>query len=303
MIVNAGKLSPMGSAARGAIVASLYPVMAADKALDLKPLLGAVRKKTWAADKARIVAGLPALIKGAGPKLATDAEVGPIVAQVEKLLDTINPAEEGMDDDPDMGSMDDKPKWTDEDQKAYDEMCERRSKAGAMDEDEETEEERRARMEKRAADKAAKDAELEAGKTALDTEEEKPVTKAAMDARLAKMAKDNAAEIARVRQATIQQMRDTADALNQVKPLVGEIAIACDTAFDVYTHTMKQLGIASDGLPAAAMKVIVERELAHKGTDRASPSSASLAFDSNQVTELESWKAANGISQRKTSGA
>lgn len=305
MTVKKTRLSPMAAAAKGAIVAHIRPQLATDAKVDFGALVKGVTKKGWAADRARILKALPAAIKGKGPKLATDAEVGPIVAQIEKLLDTINPAEEGMDDDPDMGGEDEenKPKWTDEDQKAYDEMCEKRSKAGAMDEDEETEEERKARMEKRAMDKAAKDAELEAGKTALDTEEEKPVTKAAMDARLAKMAKDNAAEIARVRQATIQQMRDTADALNQVKPLVGEIAIACDTALDVYTHTMKQLGIASDGLPAAAMKVIIERELSHQGADRASSSSASLAFDSNQVTELDSWKAANGISQRKTSGA
>ena len=304
MTVKNTRLSPMAAAAKGAIVAHIRPQLATDAKVDFGALVKGVTKKGWAADRARILKALPAAIKGKGPKLATDAEVGPIVAQVEKLLDTINPAEEGMDDDPDAGGMDGeekKPDWSAEDQKAYDEMCEKRSKAGAMDEEDETEEERKARMEKRAADKAAKDAELEAGKTALDTEEEKPVTKAAMDARLAKMAKDSAAEISRVRQATIQQMRDTAEALNQVKPLVGEIAIACDTALDVYTHTMKQLGIASDGLPAAAMKVIIERELAHKGDDRAI--TASLALDSSQVTELESWKAANGISVRRTAGA
>lgn len=313
------RLSPMAAASKGAISAVLLPLMAADSKPDFAKLVKGVTKKGWATDKARIVAGLPALVKGTGPKLATDAEVGSIVKQVEKLLDTINPAEEGMDDDPDMGGGMDK-EWGEDDEKAFEELNERRAKAktaedeaeteaekaermkarkeaGANDAEPETESEKKMRMDKRAEDKSARDAELAAATgikpgavTAKDAEKE-PVTKGAMDAALAalktKLANDHKADLDRVQRetqtATMTRMEAIATAKALVDPLVGKLAIACDSAEAVYRHSLKSLGLAVDGInDLAALKLLVDQALLHKNAATPVVNRPALGMDTAQ---------------------
>lgn len=76
--------------------------------------------------------------------------------------------------------------------------------------------------------------------------------KKAMDAAL----KTHGAEVeARVR----ASMRDTLAAREFVKPWVGDVSMALDSATDIYTHTAKALKLGIDGLEdnAAALKAII----------------------------------------------
>lgn len=291
MKVTSGKLSPMGSAARGVIVAALHPIMAADAALDLKSVLGAVRKKSWAADKARIVAGLPALITGKGPKLATDAEVGPIVKQVEKLLDTINPAEEGMDDDPDMSGMDEAE--TDEEKKAR--MEKRAADRAALDAEEETPAEKEARMKKRAEDKAAHDAEKGGGG------EESKVTKEAMDAALRKIATDSAAAIAKAQAdaqaGTIATILAIDEAKIAVRPLVGDIAVPMSSPDMVFDHALKSAGHDVTGVNLAGKKALVVALAAAK-SNPGRPTNPGMGLDAAGATNLAAFRQAHGLTAR-----
>ena len=102
---------------------------------------------------------------------------------------------------------------------------------GAMDE---TDEDKKKREEKEAMDKAAKDANLKVGKTAMDA-----AIKAAVVAE-------------RAASRAVQEARDF------VRPWVGDVAMAHDSALAVYTTSLAALGVDTAGVkdPAALRLVL-----------------------------------------------
>ena len=62
------------------------------------------------------------------------------------------------------------------------------------------------------------------------------VTKTAMDAALRKVAEDT-------RTAVLRTQREISDALRTVRPWVGDITVACDSADDVYRHALRALRV------------------------------------------------------------
>jgi hypothetical protein len=158
----------------------------------------------------------------------------------------------------------------------------RGSEKTAKDEDDETEEERKERLKKRAEDKKAKDAKRAKDEDKDDKDDKDDEKKAnAMDERIQaevkkgmKIAADEATRI----------QHEIRDAERAVRPYVGELTIAFDSAEEVYRTALRAMpGVdqkAVDGVHASALKVILEMQ-PKPGTQARNVGVSHLAQDSN----------------------
>jgi hypothetical protein len=234
-------LSKSARVASIALDTYLRPKLAKDAKIDLGKILTGQTGKEWSANKPKIKIALDAAVAG---KLAKDADITDVIEMLDRLDDVVD--EEDV--------------------------------TPAQDEDAETEEERKARMDKRAADKAAKD---KAAKDADPDDDKKTpakdkkakdadpddddddkkkknpfakdaemISKAAMDAALAVMAKTTES-------ATIARLSAIREAEKVIRPYVGELAMAQDSAEAVYRVALDTLGIETKGLHPDALKQIL----------------------------------------------
>ena len=222
--------------ARGALHSHLRPLLAADTKLDLTPVVSGITKQNWRAKKPTIAAAVRAMTKG---KLAADTELG----DIEIFLGALD---EDMDDK-DM----DEPKKKAEDEKDEDKDDE--DDADGAEDEAETEEEKKARMEKRAADKKAKD-EAESTEKDKEKEKEKAEDKKAMDAQIDRRV---AAEVKKIEQRTIDRMRAIQEAERAVRPYVGDIVIAQDSAEDVYRLALETSGVDLTDVHPSAFRAMI----------------------------------------------
>jgi hypothetical protein len=212
------KLSRQALLASGALHAYIRPKLAKDVKLDLTPLLAGITGKTWKADKAKLKLAMDKAIVG---KLAADADITDVVEMLDQL--------EEMADE-----------------------------TTAVDEEAETDEERKARLAKRAADKAAKDEfpdkkdddKKDDKKVAQDT----TITKPAMDAAIADaITKANAANMANF--AAIRE------AEKEVRPYIGELAEPQKDAAAVYRLALDSLGVdAKDVTEIAGLRLALKSQ-------------------------------------------
>ena len=236
MQLNAKKLSRSALLAGTALRTYLKPKMATDAKLDLTPIVAKVKGgKAWKAEKPAIKAALDKALKG---KLAADADIGDVIELLDQLDDV---AEE-------VAQQDDAPMADPDDDGALDDdtdMMERLSKVlkakGMSDEDV-------------AAVLAAMKPEVTADPPAPQATDTpmpaKPeVTKAGMDAAIAAAAR-KAAQDAKAE--TVQHMRAIQKAERDVKPYIGEIAVAQDSAADVYKLALDHLGVELENVPPVA---------------------------------------------------
>jgi len=242
--INMGKsLSKKAVMAKGALLAVLKPMMATDSQMpNLDTILAGVKRKNWLEKKPGIVAAIK-------PLLAKDTDLADIV----KLLDKLDSAEPDDDNvaqdepDPKMAGIMDKlrGKISDEDLAEIEAMLKAKPVAvpTAADEPAQTANAANANPNNQENKKPA----------AADDDEEK-MDKAAMDKAI-KLACDKAAKEAE--QKTIDRMNGIADALKFVKPIVGEIAIACDSAEAVYKAALTIKGIDTKGMHSDAYKSIL----------------------------------------------
>lgn len=259
------------SAVRGALAAHIIPRLAKNEKLDPSVLDGIT--------SANFAEKLPELEKALAPKLAKDASIrgaGTILLALDEACP--EPMKKGEDEWEDDDEEEKKKKKEAKDKKAKDEenMGVRGSEKTAKDEDDETEEERKERMKKRADDKKAKDA-----KRARDEEEDDKKKEKAMDERIQtevkkgmKIASDEATRI----------QREIRDAERAVRPYVGELTIAFDSAEEVYRTALRAMpGVdqkAIDGVHASALKIILEMQ-PKPGTQVRNAGTSHLAQDSN----------------------
>ena len=259
------KLSRQAAFAQGVLFSYLKPKLAADAKVDFSALVSGVKKF----GDANVAAAVRAAAKD---KLAKDASI----EDVEKVLDLIDREKPAGDDlEPNAAAAPEgkgaklasflKGKGMgDDDIKAACDMLD--DDQEAMDEDEE---EKKKREEK---EKAARDAEIkEATKDMVD--------KKGMDAAIAKavtLAKD--------------EMRNTNRAIREaeeaVRPYIGKLAIAHDSAEEVYRTALTSVGAAKaediKDLPLAALKVI----LGNVPVPGAERRPAAPAMDSAAVTSF-----------------
>jgi len=243
-------LSRKGAVAQGALMVYLAPKMAKDaKPVDLAPVLKGVTAKNFGARKAGIVDAVKEVTRD---KLAQDADI----ADLTNLLDALEKVETGEpragdDLDPNSGipmapveDADDpkarvmeflKDKLSPEDMAACAEMW----GEPAMDEtdDEKAAREERERAGGRAAVAATKD------KPAKDAEMKDMVTKKAMDEKIA---------------SERQRQRDVREAERFVRPWIGDLAIAYDSADDVYKAAIEARGKSTKDIHPSAFRAILE---------------------------------------------
>lgn len=175
--------------------------------------------------------------------------------------------------------------------------------ACAKDEDPETEEERKERMERReAGDKRAKDARARHGRDESEEErkdreeKDRAEDRRARDARRAKDAKrgkdeepdmvDKKAMDAAIESAVQSErhrQRDIREAEQAVRPYVGEIAMACDSAEEVYRQALGILGVPEAKTIHASALPTVLRMQAKPGARPSEHRAGAIAMDASAV--------------------
>lgn len=261
--------------AHGAVLGHILPLIAADKKIDLSPAFAGLTKKNFAKKKAGIVSAVEAELKG---KLAQDADAGDL-AELLDALETVDMA--GADemepnaamplktaaqraDDEDPGAkakafMKERFNASDEDMSAFDAECGTKPAEDA----EETDEEKAARE---AKEKAAKDAEP------------KTIDKPAMD----KAIKD---AVASTKVSVLAEQRAIREAEAVVRPHVGELAIACDSAADVYKLALDHMGVElTDDVPPSAYRAMFAVAAKAAAPKQRTPD---LAIDAKGAKSLE----------------
>jgi hypothetical protein len=250
-------LSRRAALLAGGLAIYLQPKLATDAKIDLPDFLKGVSSKNYKAEAPKVVAAITQALDG---KLAKDATLADIGKQMDAMAAV--PMEEGADADPNSGlpmsaeelkkqTMDEaetkkmdflKSKLSAEDMKAYDTMC------GNPAEDETPEE------------KAAREA-----KAADADPDKKPemVSKSAMDAALKAVETTATANAVK---ATIAAQNALRDAEKDVRPYVGDLAMAHDSAEAVYRTalgTLPGVKLAADelkSLPLAALKAVLKSQ-------------------------------------------
>jgi uncharacterized protein len=314
--MNKVLLSRRGAVAKGALMALLRPVLAADASLNLN---GALKDLTVAnfADRKKDIAR--AVHNVASKKLAKDAKLA--LDEVEKAMDVAEKDDEPEAKDEEEMKMKGKDAKGEEMPKAgksaidmktgcdaegfkkmlkekmseddYKAACDMMEEGEAEDEESEEvkmarEEKEKAREMKEAKDKKAKDAKMSKDKKAKDAESEERVeeeegkekiTKGAMDAALAAHGKTVRATERGIRVA-----------LDQVRPIIGELSsdLAFDSATDVFRHAATVLDIkGAKTMHADALWPVIEAQaqLRQKQVPRRESVDSSLGFDSASISE------------------
>jgi hypothetical protein len=249
-------LTRKGAAAFGALSAYMKPKMATDQKIDLAPLFAGISAKNFKDKKAGIVTSLK---KSAEGKLAKDANIDDVTELLDALEDVlpIEVADPGTAATVSASTDPDDDKAKDSDDTALRAFLKEK---GMSDED----------IEKACAmlgaPAAATDGENpfakkdddDKAKTAKDAEkkdEKDMVTKPAMDAAIAAATK---AAIKTAQDAMIKMHQEIREAEKAVRPYVGELAIAHDSAEAVYRTALKALkvNVAEDVHPSALAAIL-----------------------------------------------
>lgn len=218
--------------ASGALTTYLRPKLAADKAIDVAPLVAGVTKASFKASIPKIKAALDAAMKG---KLAQDADLD----EVTEVLEAIAPLIEALSDDEPAGGdpamvNDDgdgdvlamlKGKVSDEDL----------AKIAAI-------------LKPASSDPVAQDADK-------DKDDKMPtVTKTAMDAAI-KLAADSAAKTAET--ATVARLQAVRVAEREVHPFIGALDAAPDNAPAIYKLALDARSVDLTGVPPEAYGAVL----------------------------------------------
>lgn len=269
-------LSRKAVATLGALVGYLSPRLAQDAKINFYPVLSDLTSENFKDRVPSMVAALKEQTKG---KLAQDANIDD-VAKLLETLQAIGITEDAAKDDEDKDvKKADKPAAEDaaeewlKDKLGKDDWDTYNEKKGAKDK-------KHAKRDKDAEDKkkGAKDADPDdldpdkkkdkdaedakrakdkaKGKDAPDDFQGKPkdpdmVDKPTMDAAIKKVAEDTES-------AVVARMNGVREAEKAIRPYVGELAIACDSAQKVYESAFKILKKDVKGIPPEAYHAILE---------------------------------------------
>ena len=272
-------LTRKAAVAQGALLAYLRPKLAADAKIDITPLLAGVNAKNFAAKKPAIIEGVKKRTAG---KLAQDADLDDIVA----LLDAIEP-EAPAEDEEAIASPDKEEARKDD--KAMDDEPMARLKAICGDRlsDEElariaelfapaASDEDKTEANSKAEEKKAEDADED-----TQENEEDMVTKPAMDAAIAAAEK-------RASEAALSIAREIRNAERHVRPHVGELAQAHDSAESVYRGALKVLNYEkADTVPAAALSDVFELAAKAAASAKSPAREARVAMDAAAAKDYE----------------
>lgn len=216
--------SRMSVLARGALL-SVVPKLAQDHKVDFAKLVEGITSKNWADRKDSITATLKA-------KLAQDANVDDIVKVIDAITGQSTQADIVAGDEPADPAMDDE------------EEAKKKAEAEKVAKDAE---EAKAKEEAAAKAKAEEEAK---GKPAMDSATVTALVTKSVEAAVAANSTKLRAELKAEAQAT--RVAEAA-----VRPYVGELAIACDSADEVYRAAFKVIGIDTKDVHPSAFPAIL----------------------------------------------
>lgn len=238
-------LSKKAVLAKGALLAVLKPKMAADAKLDLNAILVGVNAKNWAEKK-------PGILDAIKSKMAKDADL----ADVVELLDKLDGEQPDNDDvaqdepDPKCAEILDmlRGKISDEDLAQVQAKLSAPAAGGQATDDDEDDE-----------PGAMDEPDQTAGAANANPKDEKnkdevPMSKAAMDKAI-KLACDATARDVEAK--TIARLRGISEAEEAVKPYVGKLAVAMDSAEAVYKSALEILKVDIKDVHPSAYKAIL----------------------------------------------
>jgi hypothetical protein len=212
-------LSRKAMLVKGALTAYLRPKLATDAKIDLNKILVDVASDNWKKNRPNVVTALKAAAAG---KLAADANLDDVV----ELLDALE-GDPGMtgDDPADPNMTGDAEGLTEEEEAQYQALAKRRKPDGAKDE---PSEEEKAKAEK-------------------DKKEKEEKEKSAMDAAL------KATE-----QKTVERMNAIREAERIVRPHIGDLVTAMDSAEAVYKLALDHAKVDLTNVPPSAYAAMVK---------------------------------------------
>jgi 8-oxo-dGTP pyrophosphatase MutT (NUDIX family) len=266
-------LTRKGAVAMGALMIALKPKLAMDAKIDLAPLFKGVTAKNFKEKKPAIVEGVTQLTAG---KLAQDASINDVAALLDSL-DGVEPAEAAADNDETAGLpiVGQGPNETTMDAGAE---GVRQFLTGKLSDEDIAKV--CAMIDGGAADELDPEADPNAP-PALDEDKDKEmVDKPAMDAAIAKAVADTTAQVTK-------NQREIRDAERKVRPYVGELAIACDSAEAVYRAALTALGLGDKikDVHASALRTILEMQPLPDSRPKAKPSIAMDAAGAKSFAE------------------
>lgn len=264
------KTSAMPLMAESALRGYLGPRLAADAKLDLKPIVVKLTGANYKTSKPQLKLALDAAIT---PKLAKDASIQDLTSLLDNLDDVAEEVKEKLDDDDDDDSL-----ATDDD---GDMMARLQDilQAKGMPDDEISEVMAAMKPEvteppadgKGNPPPAQDDTVVTPPSKTSKVKGQPVVTKPAMDAAI-KLATDKAV------QATMSRMRAIRDAEEAVRPYIGKIVVAQDSAAAVFKLALEANGVKTDGVHESAFPAMLA--LVPKPGDKAPQHNARVAMDS-----------------------
>lgn len=241
------KFSKTAIAVAAGLRVYLRPKLAQDAALgDLGPLVKGLTAKNFASERPRLVRAVEGRFKG---KLAQDADLSDLIEVIDAFSDPADPIVAGDEEDPET------PPVAEDD----DLMAKMRDMISAKLGAEEAERIMQAIGEPSGAEDSPPPF---AGKP------DEPVSKPAMDAALAKAAKDG-------ENAAVARLTDIRTAEQECRPILGDI-VAMDSAEAIYKMALDAKGIDTEGVPATAYRHLVRLCLTQDQT----PKTPRVAMDS-----------------------
>ena len=264
MLKNA--LSRAGATTQGALAIYLRPKLAMDAKIDLAPVVNGLTAKNFVARKATMVAELK---KATAGKLAQDADVEDAIEVLEALAPILPP--DVVEEVAKEVAQEAEPKAADDDG----DLRAKLAAAGLSDEE---------------VAKVLAALSGAASITVDETDEEKAkrlAQDAAMKNMVTKPAMDEAITAA-VRKATAdatKTQRDIREAERAVRPYVGDLVMAHDSAEDVYRTALTTLGVKVDGVHASALPTILSMQ--PKAGDAPKRQAAPIAQDAAAAKDYE----------------
>lgn len=260
LMTKTSKLSATAILTMGALATALAPIMAMDAKLDLGPVVSGLTRKNFKAEKPKVIERLKSALEG---KLAQDADLDDVVQLLDRLEAKAPDAVDEMEansalpvtlppDDDDSaldasGPVDKIKAYLEScgvDRAVIDKIDEIAGAAAATDE--------KIDGDPDAPDKkppGAKDGKMAKDADDKDKKDDEKVDKPAMDAAI-----DAAVKNERKRQGLIRA------AENDVRPYVGSLTMAFDSADQVYHHALKSLGVeVPETVTGEALKVILKQ--------------------------------------------
>ena len=253
----------------GALAGYLAPKMAKDTKIDLSPILASIDKANFKEQRPVIAAALRAV---ATPKLKSGAVIGDDLEATLLALDAAEPEEEekkAKKEGEDESEEERKKREADDkrakDKRAADRKARDEEVKGFLKEKMKAEDYKAAcdMIDKRARDEGEGESESEEEKRKREKKEGED-RKSAMDAALAGMVSKTAmdAAIAKASAEATAKALSTAAAIRvaeeNVRPIVGKIVVACDSAEAVYRTACQMKGIDITGKHPDAFWPILE---------------------------------------------